>query len=164
MKLIPILNLLILNVVLVIGVSYFWSFYTFKLFKPWFWLEARKTKKLPKVLQKIERTFKDKNLFYSIWFTINGLENKSIQGSMAEVGVDSGSTARLIHHLSPQRTFYLFDTFSGRPQLVEREDCDGNMISDTINTKGFRITSYNVCYTKLLRTIRISRLSTAPPA
>lgn len=36
-----------------------------------------------------------------------------IPGSVAEVGVYQGLTARLIHHYAPERTLHLFDTFEG---------------------------------------------------
>jgi len=36
-----------------------------------------------------------------------------IPGSMAELGVHHGWSARLIHHYCPERSFYLLDTFKG---------------------------------------------------
>jgi O-methyltransferase len=36
-----------------------------------------------------------------------------IPGSMAELGVHHGWSARLIHHYCPERHFYLLDTFAG---------------------------------------------------
>jgi O-methyltransferase len=38
---------------------------------------------------------------------------RRIPGSMAELGVHRGESARLIHHYCPERMLYLFDTFSG---------------------------------------------------
>lgn len=37
----------------------------------------------------------------------------NVPGSIAEVGVYQGLTARLIHHFVPDRNLYLFDTFEG---------------------------------------------------
>ncbi len=36
-----------------------------------------------------------------------------VPGSMAELGVHHGGSARLIHHYCPERRFYLLDTFTG---------------------------------------------------
>lgn len=41
------------------------------------------------------------------------LEVRRVYGSLAEVGVYRGDTARLIHHYLPERPFHLFDTFEG---------------------------------------------------
>lgn len=38
---------------------------------------------------------------------------RKILGSMAELGVHRGISARLLHHYCPERKLYLFDTFSG---------------------------------------------------
>lgn len=36
-----------------------------------------------------------------------------VPGSLAELGVHQGASARLIHHYCPERRFYLLDTFEG---------------------------------------------------
>lgn len=41
------------------------------------------------------------------------IEVRGIQGSLAEVGVYRGETARIIHHYLPDRRLHLFDTFEG---------------------------------------------------
>lgn len=41
------------------------------------------------------------------------LEDEGIAGSLAELGVYKGTTAKLLHALLPQRTLWLFDTFEG---------------------------------------------------
>lgn len=38
---------------------------------------------------------------------------KQVPGSLAELGVHRGESARLIHHYCPERKLFLFDTFSG---------------------------------------------------
>ncbi|MGQ1785809.1 MULTISPECIES: TylF/MycF/NovP-related O-methyltransferase [unclassified Saccharicrinis] len=127
------LNLLIINIVAWLAISYFWSFWNFKLFKPYQWLELVKKKKVPKVIVQTERKFKDRNRFYSFWFVLEGLKNKKIDGDIAEVGVFKGETAKIIHHLMPDRRLYLFDSFSGLPTQVIREDCDGTVRPQTVN-------------------------------
>lgn len=41
------------------------------------------------------------------------IEQEGIAGSLAELGVYKGTTARLLHALLPERTLWLFDTFEG---------------------------------------------------
>lgn len=41
------------------------------------------------------------------------LEREGIAGSLAELGVYKGTTARLLHELLPKRRLWLFDTFEG---------------------------------------------------
>ena len=41
------------------------------------------------------------------------IEVRGIAGSLAELGVYKGETARLLHHYLPGRRLHLFDTFSG---------------------------------------------------
>ena len=41
------------------------------------------------------------------------IEVRGIEGSLAELGVYKGETARLIHHYLPDRPLHLFDTFEG---------------------------------------------------
>ena len=126
------INILIINIVLWLTISYFWSYWNFKLFKPYRWLELCKKKKIPAVIRKIERKFKDRNRFYSIWFVLEGIKNKNINGDLAELGVFKGETAKIIHHLLPDHKFYMFDSFSGLPKQIIREDCDGTVKPQTV--------------------------------
>lgn len=41
------------------------------------------------------------------------IEARGLDGSIAELGVYKGETARLLHHYLPDRRLHLFDTFSG---------------------------------------------------
>ncbi len=50
------------------------------------------------------------------------IEVRQIPGSLAELGVFRGETARIIHHFLPDRTLHLFDTFGGfDPQDIDSE-------------------------------------------
>ena len=132
MTLIQFINLLLINLVVLMALSYFWSFYTHKLFKPFEWLDTQKKKKLQKSIIKQERKFKDKVRFYSIWLQLKRINDKQISGAIAELGVYKGETAKLIHHMLPDRAFYLFDSFSGLPKQVIKEDCDGTVRPQTV--------------------------------
>jgi len=132
MTLVQFLNLLLLNLVALMALSYFWSFYTHKLFKPFAWLDAQKKGQLSKIVLRHERKFKDKNRYYSLWFQLQRIQKNNIPGDLAELGVYKGETAKLIHHLIPDRNLYLFDSFSGLPKQVIREDCDGTVRPQTV--------------------------------
>jgi len=126
------LNIIFLNIIAWLLLSYFWSYWTFKLFKPFLWLDSVKKKMVPKVIKDHEKKFKDKNRFYALWFQLKRINDENIEGSMAEVGVYKGHTAKLIHHMLPDRKLYLFDSFSGLPKQVIREDCDGKIRPQTV--------------------------------
>lgn len=139
------INLILIILVAIVGLSYFWSFYTHKLFKPFFWLDAQKKKAIPKDILRLERSFKDKMRFYSIWLQLNRIEKHNIDGDAAELGVYKGETAKLIHHMLPDRKLYLFDSFNGFPKQVIREDCDGTVRPQTVkfeNTSPDEVTKY----------------------
>jgi len=133
MSIIFYLNLIILNIIIWLVLSYFWSQWNFKIFKPYNWLEAKKLKEIPKEILKLERTFKDRNRFYSIWFELNRIKSTDIKGDIAELGVYKGETAKVIHNILPDKKLYLFDSFTGLPKQVIREDCDGTVRPQTVN-------------------------------
>ncbi|MCG8581995.1 MAG: TylF/MycF family methyltransferase [Bacteroidales bacterium] len=132
MTLIQFLNLVFINLVALMALSYFWSFYTHKLFKPFKWLDEQKKNKHSKDLLKLERKFKDKMRFYAIWLQLRRIKEQAIDGAIAELGVYKGETAKLIHHFLPEKNFYLFDSFSGLPKQVIKEDCDGTVRPQTV--------------------------------
>ncbi|MCW3805253.1 TylF/MycF/NovP-related O-methyltransferase [Plebeiibacterium marinum] len=133
MSLFLLLNLIIINIVIWLALSYFWSHWNYKVFKPYNWLEAKKKNTIPKEILKLERSFKDRNRFYSLWFELQRIEQTKTEGSLAEVGVFKGETAKIIHHLLPHKKIFLFDSFEGFPKQVIREDCDGNVRPQTVN-------------------------------
>ena len=132
MNTIQYLNIIFLNVIAWLLLSYFWSFWTYKLFKPYMWIESVKKKTVIPVIKNHEKKFKDKNRFYTLWFQLKRIKEEGISGSMAEVGVYKGHTAKLIHHMISDRKLYLFDSFSGLPKQVIREDCDGKVRPQTV--------------------------------
>ncbi len=132
MTTIQFLNLTLVVLATTFGLSYFWSFYTHKLFKPYIWLDNQKKGQLSKAILQQERTTKDKIRYYSIWLQLKQIHLKQIKGEVAELGVYKGETAKLIHHMLPERQLYLFDSFSGLPKQVIREDCDGTIRPQTV--------------------------------
>jgi len=145
MTTIQFLNLILIVLAATFGLSYFWSFYTHKLFKPFIWLDDQKKDYLSKVILQQEKRTKDKMRYYSLWLQLKRIQRKQIEGDLAELGVYKGETAKLIHHMLPQRSLYLFDSFSGLPKQVIREDCDGTVRPQTVkfeNTSPEEVVKY----------------------
>lgn len=57
---------------------------------------------------------------------INEVARRGVPGAVAELGVDYGDTAKYINLYLPDRTLYLFDTFSG----FDERDKDSTQASD----------------------------------
>jgi O-methyltransferase len=64
-------------------------------------------------LRKLEKQYPDKVRFFNWWFQVERLKHEGIPGDFAEVGIYKGESAKILHHLDPDRIFHLFDTFSG---------------------------------------------------
>jgi O-methyltransferase len=82
-------------------------------YEPPAWENARKQGKLGHELLKITRNYPDKIRLYTFWLQIQRIKKEQIEGDFAELGVYKGESARLLHHMAPDRTFHLFDTFEG---------------------------------------------------
>jgi O-methyltransferase len=59
---------------------------------------------------------------YFLVASVEALEENGVPGAIAELGVYKGSSAKIIHHLAPDRDLYLFDTFDGFPESHARRD------------------------------------------
>ena len=77
----------------------------------------------------------DKDLIRLLFLitTVEELKKSSIPGSLAEVGVYRGNSAKVLNSLCPERDLYLFDTFSG----FDEKDCE----SENADPGGFSNTS-----------------------
>lgn len=75
----------------------------------------------------------DYHRFGTIAMALRRIEIEKIQGALAEAGVFQGHASRFIHHLAPERRYYLFDTFEG----FDKGDLDAKITED----KRFRNTS-----------------------
>jgi len=77
----------------------------------------------------------DKDLIRLLFLisTLEELKNSNISGSLAEVGVYRGNSAKVIHSLCPEKDLYLFDTFTG----FDERDCK----PENANAGGFSNTS-----------------------
>ena len=75
----------------------------------------------PAVAKRIEQ-YPDEVRYSSLALAIQRIELDQVSGAFAEIGVYRGATSSFIHHQSPSRRFYLFDTFEGFPS----QDLEGH--------------------------------------
>lgn len=101
--------------------------------KPHKWSKREATGKISPALRKLEQSYRDKVQFYNFWLQIDRLNSEKVPGAFAEVGVYHGHSAKVIHHMAPARTFYLFDTFNG----FEQTDLQHEPALDYRFTSGF---------------------------
>jgi Macrocin-O-methyltransferase (TylF). len=75
------------------------------------------------------------------------INSRSIQGAIAEVGVYRGNFASAMSRAFPERTFYLFDTFSGFVESQVQEDVKKFGLT---NFRDFSATSESLVLAKML--------------
>jgi O-methyltransferase len=109
--------------------------WSYKISKPYAWDEAVRKKTVSKKLIKIERFYRDKVRFYTLWFQVERLKKEGIHGAFAEVGVYKGETARVLHAMDPSRPLHLFDTFTGFDKNdLDVEKLDSSALVDFSDT------------------------------
>lgn len=113
LSLFQILNYSLIFLALVLFIRYLWDVLFNPDYQPLAWKAARKEGRLPEILFRIERKYPDKVRFFNWWFQVGRLNNEAVPGAFAELGVYKGESARVIHHMDPERRFHLFDTFEG---------------------------------------------------
>ncbi|MFO7721902.1 MAG: TylF/MycF/NovP-related O-methyltransferase [Bacteroidales bacterium] len=98
---------------LIIGIRYFYLSIVQRIHHPEQWIRLRQKGEIPDAVLGLEKHYKDKVRLYNIWFQIRRVNQESVSGDFAELGVYKGDSAWLIHTLAPGRKLHLFDTFSG---------------------------------------------------
>ncbi len=112
----PILQLVNFSIILVVFVfliKYTYDILFGETYQPPAWEAALKSGNIEKTLLKDLKNYQDKVRFYTLWLQIQRIHKDKIQGDFAELGVYKGHSARLIHHMAPDRLLHLFDTFQG---------------------------------------------------
>ena len=66
---------------------------------------------------------------YTLYSSVKAVKNLS--GSMAEVGVYRGGSAKLIAENKNDKNFYLFDTFEGLPKTTQKDEVKAGWLSNT---------------------------------
>ena len=107
------ISIILVLVFLFLGFKLLETNWSYRISKPHLWEAAVKDGQVSKKLKKVERFYRDKVRFYTIWFQIERLKKENVAGAFAEIGVYKGATARIIYEMDPSRTLHLFDTFEG---------------------------------------------------
>ena len=120
-------NLVIVNVMIWVGLSYFWSFWTHKLFKPWLWLEQKKRGLIAK---SVERRYRDRARYYSIFFAMEQVERGEVAGSFVMAGVEDSDLVGLLRGQCPEREMWVMGPMAATEVEVEHENCQGEVTSE----------------------------------
>ncbi len=136
MSLITILNIIIVNVIVILALSYFWSGWNFKVFKPWLWLEMRKRKQLPSEIERAESHTQDKIRFYSLWFALEQIDTNNVEGSVVFASLEDAEMPVVVRMHSPERKIAIFDSFANRDVEIVRENCQGEISRQVIHIEG----------------------------
>jgi len=117
-----IVQVVLIFIILIYLVYYVYTVIFNKNYQPKAWQYAVKSGYISKELRKQEKKYPDEVRFYNFWFQIERLKKDNIEGAFAELGVYKGDSASLIHLMDTERTFHLFDTFTGfRKEDLELE-------------------------------------------
>lgn len=128
-------NLIIINIILWLIISYFWSNWSFKLFKPYHWLEALKSKSIHHKLRSAERHCKDKNRFYVHWLYLQQIDSRQVNGCVVYAGLEELQYASIASLIDGERSLYLIDTFKTETIDVVKENCQGIVSQQSITIK-----------------------------
>ena len=140
-------NIILVALLLFLALRFLWMALFHPVNQPAAWKEARRAKRVPVSLIRLERFYPDKVRFFSWWLQTERLHRDKVPGAFAELGVYKGDSARLFHLMDPARKLYLFDTFEGFPE-VDLQGETGK--AATYTTRNFADTSIP----KVLRRIR----------
>ena len=133
MSFIQIANLIIINIIIWLIFNYFWSNWSFKLFKPYRWLDSVKSKSIHKKIISAERHCKDKNRFYEHWLLTEQIDENMVEGAMVFVGVEETQYAALASLARNEREIVLIDNFENEKIEVVKENCQGEVSRQTID-------------------------------
>ena len=133
-----VINYTLILIVLVLFIRYIWDMFFDRNYQPVQWQEAVRNGKAGKFLPKLEKNYSDKVRFFNWWFQVERLRDHRVPGAFAELGVYKGESARILHHMDPDRRFHLFDTFRG---FTEKDLSSEKGEAATYTTENFADTS-----------------------
>jgi len=83
-----------------------------------------------RIMQEIdERRYFDYEEGYTLYSSMKAVSN--LKGSVAEVGVYQGSSAKLLCEMKNNKKLYLFDTFEGLPTTSSHDEVQSGWLSNT---------------------------------
>lgn len=130
MSTIAIINIIFVNAIIIFGVSYYWSKWTFKLFKPYKWQEKVNLKLLHKGIEEVERRDKDKVRTYTFWYLLEYLDESQIEGSLICAGIENTTIPLLMRLQNNERDMVIVDPFENKNEIVEHENCNGEITKE----------------------------------
>lgn len=127
MNFVAIGNIVIITITACIALSYFWSHWTYKVFKPYTWLEKKKSKQLHSRVEQIEKKSKDRNRFYSLWYALNQIDTHQTEGQIVIAGVENTELPQLCRLCCAERNIIVIDEFKDKTINVTKENCQGEV-------------------------------------
>ncbi len=132
MSIIVLINIIIVNIAVWLGLSYFWSYWTHKTFKPWGWLEQHKRKQLHTEVEKSERKYKDRVRYYTYFFAMQQVEQQEVEGEFVLLGLEEPELIRLLRKQCPQRTIHAAGVMEPTNYTIVRENCQGEVSEEVV--------------------------------
>ncbi len=133
MSIIGLINIVIVNIIAWVALSYFWSFWTHRLFKPWLWLELHKRKLIAASVERGERRFKDRARYYSIFFAMEQVERAEVAGSFVMAGLEEAEIINLLRAQCPEREIWAIGPMEATSATLTHENCQGQVTEESVS-------------------------------
>ncbi|MCF0190618.1 MAG: hypothetical protein HUJ96_05080 [Marinilabiliaceae bacterium] len=133
MSTITIINIILVNIGAWLLFSYFWGGWTFKIFKPYKWLDFNNKKLINKKILLLERRSKDKIRTHTFWLFINQLDERMVKGDIMFCGVEETDYITLASYTSPERNILIVDRLEEKNIHVIKENCQGTVTEQDIH-------------------------------
>lgn len=130
MSTIAIINIIFVNAIIIFGVSYYWSKWTFKLFKPYRWQEKVNLQLIHRGIEEVERKDKDKVRTYTFWYLLERLEDAQVEGALVCAGIENMTIPLLMRLHNNERKMFVVDPFENKNEIVEHENCNGEVTKE----------------------------------
>lgn len=126
-------NLIIINVIAWVALSYFWSFWTHKLFKPWAWLELKKRGMINSEVMRRERTYRDRVRYYAYFFAMEQVERHEVGGSFVMAGLEDRELIELLRRQCPEREMWAIGPMEATEVMIVHENCQGEISNEPVS-------------------------------
>lgn len=127
------LNVIIVNIMAWVALSYFWSLWTHKVFKPWAWLELKKRGLVNSTVARRERSFKDRVRFYAYFFAMEQVERREVGGSFVFAGLEDAQLLELLRLQCPERFLWVVAPLQPSQVTLIHENCQGEISNDPVS-------------------------------
>lgn len=125
-------NIIIVNLIAWVALSYFWSLWTHKVFKPWAWLELKKRGLMSSKVAGMERKYKDRVRFYAYFFAMEQVERRGVEGSFVMAGLEDAELLSLLRLQCPERDIWVAAPLEATEVTLIHENCQGEVSNDPV--------------------------------